>query len=114
MPSSVRGLWGGGRAPLRIVAKRGMRSPAAAFAVFAGRHADFFLEDDAHVLDVFEAGAVGYGVEGEVGLDQQFFDALDSRADDFLVGAAAEEFAEGGFEDAPRHAHFAEDVGDVD
>src|SRR4051794_15819101 len=79
-------------------------SPAAALAVLAGVHADLFLEDDAHVLDVLEPGAVGDGVEGEVGLHEQFLHPLEAGADDLLVGAAAQELAEGGLEHAAGHA----------
>ena len=58
------------------------------------------FEGDAEVFEVGDADPGGDGFEGEVGGSEEFLDALDAAAEDFLVGGSAEELAEAGFEDS--------------
>lgn len=61
-----------------------------------------------------EAGAVGNFFEGEVGLGEELFHALELDADDFLVGGAANEFDEAFFHEAAGLGNGLDDVLDVD
>src|SRR5260221_4874257 len=72
----------------KLYQSRDAISVPLAIPELAGRQAGLLFEDDAHVLDMFEAGSFGDRVQRQVGLGEQFLHTLDSRADDLLVGHA--------------------------
>lgn len=63
-------------------------------AIFAGWHAGLALESNAEIFDMGETGTRGDFIEGEIGLSEELFHALELDADDFLVRGAANEFDE--------------------
>ena len=83
-------------------------------AELAGGDADFAAEGDAQIFDVGEGGAFGDLVEGEVGFDEELFDAVQADAEDFFVRGAANEAFETAFEQGAGLGDDAEDVFDLD
>ena len=79
-----------------------------------GGHAGLFAEDGGEADGGVEAGAVGDGGHGEVGVDEHFADTVEAGAADFFEGAAAEDGAEFSFEAAAGDLRGADDIADAD
>jgi len=91
-----------------------LSSRAILSAELAGGDADFAAEGDAEVFDVVEGSSLSDFVEGEVGFDEEFFNAVEADAEDFFVGGAADEAFEAAFEEGAGLGDDAQNVFDLD
>src|SRR4051794_10234793 len=92
---------------VRLVWRR--RRDCLRSGIVRGR-AGLALEDYGHVFGVGVTGEGGDLGEGEVGLGQELFDALELDGADLGLGGAAQVLAELSFEEASGEGGVAEDV----